>query len=438
MQKIQYVLKFSGVVFRNIGRKYWNTLLLILSGVLYNATIIYFIASHNDVDFLYFNSVIIAVISTIYVIENTFQFHFGRILHKLSLNEVENEFSDTPPIAYGTRQVKATITYTYLSLSFVLVLVFVLLFMFYREYRGINLMWFVSTLFYVHSGKYALELVAVDDIKKQHGVIASVRLLFVTVIASLIFCGVELFYSFYSVLITFAIFQYLLMRYFSRLKISGSLRIEKDKITREVVWKICETPIKQALVVICGFIVTKMFVILGSGIVSKDILSSISLFQSLFSLVLMVGGMYTVLNMNKFTTSKVLESLVFYKRGLIFNMIFYAIGSCVLYLFNIYFLRYLSYTSLSNTLFIVMTVMYFFESIYGIALTLFLYLNRIVYLKSYVISASLILIIYLVLNLYQVKMDASSFILIGILIQGSYNYWYYPIELLKFLKVKDG
>jgi hypothetical protein len=417
--------------------KFGSSVILLIGSVFYNFAILYFASSFKNQDFLYYNTVVITVLSTFYTIENTFQYHYGRILYSLLNNDSEDEsfkFNSDHKSKIDFSSAISVIKIFYGFLILLLVLAFFIFYLIFPKYSGITVIYLFTGILNIASGYYSVQLISKDNIKLQHFITGIIRLSFVIISFLLVKCVIGTYYLFYLVLLVSTLFQIGLLRRNVLIEKYQNFHFSIKRDLKDIFLNISIPPLKQSFLVICGFVTFKLYLLIGHKFIAKDILNSLSLIQNLFALSLMFGGMYTVLNMNVFHNGTMNTRLFIFKRSIFFAVFVYFISLILLYIINKYFLTVFHFQTLPASFFMILSIVYFFETILGIVTTLYLYMQKIVYFNSAILSATVLLFSYSGLYLFaNGNFNAELIILLPLIVQASYNYWYYPIKLHKEL-----
>lgn len=416
--------------------KFANSVVFITGSVFYNFSILYFSSSFKDSNFLYFNTVIITALSTFYTIENIFQYHYGRVLFSFlrkNANQIDTE-NLCSENQISISDLSSVVKFFYLFITIILTLVLSIFYFFFPGYSEVISIYILIGIMNVSSGFYSVQLVSLDRVKIQHLITGSVKLFSVILSFMMVFYINGVYYLFYLGLLFSSLIQLILLRkrcLNNIIKDRNRLRLCSSK---QIFFKISHPPLKQSVTILVGLVILKIYILVGNKYISKDILNSLYLIQSIFSLTLFFGAMYSVLNMNYFSSGDKASRLIIYKRSLIFSLLIYFIGVSLLFFFNSYLIQLFNYKTLPINFLIILSIIYFFETIFGIAATLYLYLQKVVYFKSSLLTAVLLLLAYTVIYLCYDNFDPIILMLIPLIFQLFYNYWYYPIKLYFELK----
>ena len=415
------------VFIKQLLTKLGSSITLIIGNLLYNFYILYFSSSFKNTDFLYFITVLTTITSLLYTIENIFQYYYGRLLY--IDNENTNVLINKVDAKYSIDDIQTTINFFYfIFISFILI-IFIPLFFIFSEFYVIVIIYFITCSFNVASGFYSLILISNNEIKKLH---LSTGIIKITFFISSILLYKYIYFSkipFFLLLLFFSFLHFIVQKKLSSIT-NSILRFKINYfVFKNNFLKISDTALRQSIISIIGFFILKIYILIGNKYIPKDILNSSSLIQSLFTVSLMFGGMYTVLNMNEFASGNNRIKLLIYKKSILFSLFFYFSSLFIIYFFNYFIITHFNYQVLPINFFIIIAIIYFFETLLGISATLYLYMQKIIYFKSSLYTALLLFITYTFIYFNKTNVDPIIMLTLPLAYQLMYNYWYYPSKL---------
>jgi hypothetical protein len=413
---------------KNFLFKFSSSFIMLIGNLFYNFIILYFSSTLMNVNFLYFITVLITITSLLYGIENIFQYHFGRLLYKQNTTKLNK----TPSYEnFEIDEIGATINIFYKCFLTIVLCVFLPLILIFSKYYDIVIIFLFITIFYIASGYFSIKIISKNDLKKLHFSTGILKI-FLFIISLYFFKILNHNIKFlFLLLLLFSLFHLILQIYTSKYISSEPIKneLKNRKTSLQLFSKIAKSPLQQTVISLVGFLILKFYILIGNKYLSKDIINSSSLIQSLFGISLMFGGMYTVLNMNVFSSGNNKEKATIYKKSLYFSILIYFISLALIVIFNNYFLTRFNYKVLPNNILIVISIIYFFETILGISATLYLYMQNIVYYKSSILTATALLITYSLIYFNFTSINPTILMSIPLFFQLIYNYWYYPSKL---------
>lgn len=419
--------------FKKLLLRFSSSILQLIGNLLYNFYILYYSSSFKNTNFLYFITVLTTVSSVIYTVENIFQYHYGRLLFLFKdSNGIRQKES-----GIRINQIEASISFFYFNIILFVSLIFMLISFYFDNFYDILIFFSVSCLLNVASGFFSLRLISRNELNKLNLSNGLIKIVLFALSLLLYNFTKKNPIIFFLILLVFSIINLFVQKELSLLNRIYVYNISNIKKQTKNFFHISGTPLKQMIISLIVFFELKIYIIVGSSYMSKDIINSASLIQGLFSISLMLGGMYTVLNMNLFSSSNNEIKLSLYKKSLLFSLVIYFISLFSIYLFNLFAIEYFNYSKLPTSSFIIISIVYFFETILGIALTIYLYMQQIVYFKSYLLTACLFLLTYVFIYFNHFYLNPTTFMLLPLLFQLLYNYWYYPRKLFSDLNINN-
>ena len=344
--------------------------------------------------------------------------------------------------------------YFYSRMAVVLFVLFAVLGTFYvytlmQDYSGnvgeVYIAWGILVLinsYNLYTLYYEALLNGRGEIKRVHQIILMGNVVYILFAIVLILLGGGLVAIVASQAVSVLLVRFLSKKAFYTSSIIEGLSVADDSNYKDILYAITPNAIKVGLTSLGGFIINKSSLFIGSLFVSLETMGSYGITLQLLVVIGMMAGIVTRVYMPKVFQWRVEERLdlikqKFYLSSVVMFLVF-ALSGIVIVLYGDWMLSELksNTTLLPTSLLILIFVQHYLEYNHSNAAQYLLSRNEVPFFKASLISAGCVL---LLLGVFVVWLDMGmlGMILAPMIVQGVYQNWKWPLEVVRELRVKN-
>ena len=344
--------------------------------------------------------------------------------------------------------------YFYSRMAVVLFVLFAVLGTFYvytlmQDYSGnvgeVYIAWGVLVLinsYNLYTLYYEALLNGRGEIKRVHQIILVGNVVYILLAIVLILLGGGLVAIVASQAVSVLLVRFLSKKAFYTSSIIEGLSVADDSNYKDILYAITPNAIKVGLTSLGGFIINKSSLFIGSLFVSLETMGSYGITLQLLVVIGMMAGIVTRVYMPKVFQWRVEERLdlikqKFYLSSVVMFLVF-ALSGIVIVLYGDWMLSVLksNTTLLPTSLLILIFVQHYLEYNHSNAAQYLLSRNEVPFFKASLISAGCVL---LLLGVFVVWLDMGmlGMILAPMIVQGVYQNWKWPLEVVRELRIKN-
>lgn len=344
--------------------------------------------------------------------------------------------------------------YFYSRMAVVLFVLFAVLGTFYvytlmQDYSGnvgeVYIAWGILVLinsYNLYTLYYEALLNGRGEIKRVHQIILVGNVVYILFAIVLILFGGGLVAIVASQAVSVLLVRFLSKKAFYTRSIIEGLSVADDSNYKDILYAITPNAIKVGLTSLGGFIINKSSLFIGSLFVSLETMGSYGITLQLLVVIGMMAGIVTRVYMPKVFQWRVEERLdlikqKFYLSSVVMFLVF-ALSGIVIVLYGDWMLSVLksNTTLLPTSLLILIFVQHYLEYNHSNAAQYLLSRNEVPFFKASLISAGCVL---LLLGVFVVWLDMGmlGMILAPMIVQGVYQNWKWPLEVVRELRVKN-
>ena len=344
--------------------------------------------------------------------------------------------------------------YFYSRMAVVLFVLFAVLGTFYvytlmQDYSGnvgeVYIAWGILVLinsYNLYTLYYEALLNGRGEIKRVHQIILVGNVVYILLAIVLILLGGGLVAIVASQAVSVLLVRFLSKKAFYTSSIIEGLSVADDSNYKDVLYAITPNAIKVGLTSLGGFIINKSSLFIGSLFVSLETMGSYGITLQLLVVIGMMAGIVTRVYMPKVFQWRVEERLdlikqKFYLSSVVMFLVF-ALSGIVIVLYGDWMLSVLksNTTLLPTSLLILIFVQHYLEYNHSNAAQYLLSRNEVPFFKASLISAGCVL---LLLGVFVVWLDMGmlGMILAPMIVQGVYQNWKWPLEVVRELRIKN-
>ena len=344
--------------------------------------------------------------------------------------------------------------YFYSRMAVVLFVLFAVLGTFYvytlmQDYSGnvgeVYIAWGILVLinsYNLYTLYYEALLNGRGEIKRVHQIILVGNVVYILFAIVLILLGGGLVAIVASQAVSVLLVRFLSKKAFYTSSIIEGLSVADDSNYKDILYAITPNAIKVGLTSLGGFIINKSSLFIGSLFVSLETMGSYGITLQLLVVIGMMAGIVTRVYMPKVFQWRVEERLdlikqKFYLSSVVMFLVF-ALSGIVIVLYGDWMLSVLksNTTLLPTSLLILIFVQHYLEYNHSNAAQYLLSRNEVPFFKASLISAGCVL---LLLGVFVVWLDMGmlGMILAPMIVQGVYQNWKWPLEVVRELRVKN-
>ena len=344
--------------------------------------------------------------------------------------------------------------YFYSRMAVVLFVLFAVLGTFYvytlmQDYSGnvgeVYIAWGILVLinsYNLYTLYYEALLNGRGEIKRVHQIILVGNVVYILLAIVLILLGGGLVAIVASQAVSVLIVRFLSKKAFYTRSIIEGLSVADDSNYKDILYAITPNAIKVGLTSLGGFIINKSSLFIGSLFVSLETMGSYGITLQLLVVIGMMAGIVTRVYMPKVFQWRVEERLdlikqKFYLSSVVMFLVF-ALSGIVIVLYGDWMLSVLksNTTLLPTSLLILIFVQHYLEYNHSNAAQYLLSRNEVPFFKASLISAGCVL---LLLGVFVVWLDMGmlGMILAPMIVQGVYQNWKWPLEVVRELRIKN-
>ena len=344
--------------------------------------------------------------------------------------------------------------YFYSRMAVVLFVLFAVLGTFYvytlmQDYSGnvgeVYIAWGILVLinsYNLYTLYYEALLNGRGEIKRVHQIILVGNVVYILLAIVLILLGGGLVAIVASQAVSVLLVRFLSKKAFYTSSIIEGLSVADDSNYKDILYAITPNAIKVGLTSLGGFIINKSSLFIGSLFVSLETMGSYGITLQLLVVIGMMAGIVTRVYMPKVFQWRVEERLdlikqKFYLSSAVMFLVF-ALSGIVIVLYGDWMLSLLksNTTLLPTSLLILIFVQHYLEYNHSNAAQYLLSRNEVPFFKASLISAGCVL---LLLGVFVVWLDMGmlGMILAPMIVQGVYQNWKWPLEVVRELRIKN-
>ena len=344
--------------------------------------------------------------------------------------------------------------YFYSRMAVVLFVLFAVLGTFYvytlmQDYSGnvgeVYIAWGILVLinsYNLYTLYYEALLNGRGEIKRVHQIILVGNVVYILFAIVLILLGGGLVAIVASQAVSVLLVRFLSKKAFYTSSIIEGLSVADDSNYKDILYAITPNAIKVGLTSLGGFIINKSSLFIGSLFVSLETMGSYGITLQLLVVIGMMAGIVTRVYMPKVFQWRVEERLdlikqKFYLSSVVMFLVF-ALSGIVIVLYGDWMLSVLksNTTLLPTSLLILIFVQHYLEYNHSNAAQYLLSRNEVPFFKVSLISAGCVL---LLLGVFVVWLDMGmlGMILAPMIVQGVYQNWNWPLEVVRELRIKN-
>ena len=344
--------------------------------------------------------------------------------------------------------------YFYSRMAVVLFVLFAVLGTFYvytlmQDYSGnvgeVYIAWGILVLinsYNLYTLYYEALLNGRGEIKRVHQIILVGNVVYILFAIVLILFGGGLVAIVASQAVSVLLVRFLSKKAFYTSSIIEGLSVADDSNYKDILYAITPNAIKVGLTSLGGFIINKSSLFIGSLFVSLETMGSYGITLQLLVVIGMMAGIVTRVYMPKVFQWRVEERLdlikqKFYLSSVVMFLVF-ALSGIVIVLYGDWMLSVLksNTTLLPTSLLILIFVQHYLEYNHSNAAQYLLSRNEVPFFKASLISAGCVL---LLLGVFVVWLDMGmlGMILAPMIVQGVYQNWKWPLEVVRELRIKN-
>ena len=344
--------------------------------------------------------------------------------------------------------------YFYSRMAVVLFVLFAVLGTFYvytlmQDYSGnvgeVYIAWGILVLinsYNLYTLYYEALLNGRGEIKRVHQIILVGNVVYILLAIVLILLGGGLVAIVASQAVSVLLVRFLSKKAFYTRSIIEGLSVADDSNYKDILYAITPNAIKVGLTSLGGFIINKSSLFIGSLFVSLETMGSYGITLQLLVVIGMMAGIVTRVYMPKVFQWRVEERLdlikqKFYLSSVVMFLVF-ALSGIVIVLYGDWMLSVLksNTTLLPTSLLILIFVQHYLEYNHSNAAQYLLSRNEVPFFKASLISAGCVL---LLLGVFVVWLDMGmlGMILAPMIVQGVYQNWKWPLEVVRELRIKN-
>ena len=344
--------------------------------------------------------------------------------------------------------------YFYSRMAVVLFVLFAVLGTFYvytlmQDYSGnvgeVYIAWGILVLinsYNLYTLYYEALLNGRGEIKRVHQIILVGNVVYILFAIVLILFGGGLVAIVASQAVSVLLVRFLSKKAFYTRSIIEGLSVADDSNYKDILYAITPNAIKVGLTSLGGFIINKSSLFIGSLFVSLETMGSYGITLQLLVVIGMMAGIVTRVYMPKVFQWRVEERLdlikqKFYLSSAVMFLVF-ALSGIVIVLYGDWMLSLLksNTTLLPTSLLILIFVQHYLEYNHSNAAQYLLSRNEVPFFKASLISAGCVL---LLLGVFVVWLDMGmlGMILAPMIVQGVYQNWKWPLEVVRELRIKN-
>ena len=344
--------------------------------------------------------------------------------------------------------------YFYSRMAVVLFVLFAVLGTFYvytlmQDYSGnvgeVYIAWGILVLinsYNLYTLYYEALLNGRGEIKRVHQIILVGNVVYILFAIVLILFGGGLVAIVASQAVSVLLVRFLSKKAFYTSSIIEGLSVADDSNYKDILYAITPNAIKVGLTSLGGFIINKSSLFIGSLFVSLETMGSYGITLQLLVVIGMMAGIVTRVYMPKVFQWRVEERLdlikqKFYLSSVVMFLVF-ALSGIVIVLYGDWMLCVLksNTTLLPTSLLILIFVQHYLEYNHSNAAQYLLSRNEVPFFKASLISAGCVL---LLLGVFVVWLDMGmlGMILAPMIVQGVYQNWKWPLEVVRELRIKN-
>lgn len=344
--------------------------------------------------------------------------------------------------------------YFYSRMAVVLFVLFAVLGTFYvytlmQDYSGnvgeVYIAWGILVLinsYNLYTLYYEALLNGRGEIKRVHQIILVGNVVYILLAIVLILLGGGLVAIVASQAVSVLLVRFLSKKAFYTSSIIEGLSVADDSNYKDILYAITPNAIKVGLTSLGGFIINKSSLFIGSLFVSLETMGSYGITLQLLVVIGMMAGIVTRVYMPKVFQWRVEERLdlikqKFYLSSVVMFLVF-ALSGIVIVLYGDWMLSVLksNTTLLPTSLLILIFVQHYLEYNHSNAAQYLLSRNEVPFFKASLISAGCVL---LLLGVFVVWLDMGmlGMILAPMIVQGVYQNWKWPLEVVRELRIKN-
>ena len=344
--------------------------------------------------------------------------------------------------------------YFYSRMAVVLFVLFAVLGTFYvytlmQDYSGnvgeVYIAWGILVLinsYNLYTLYYEALLNGRGEIKRVHQIILVGNVVYILFAIVLILLGGGLVAIVASQAVSVLLVRFLSKKAFYTSSIIEGLSVADDSNYKDILYAITPNAIKVGLTSLGGFIINKSSLFIGSLFVSLETMGSYGITLQLLVVIGMMAGIVTRVYMPKVFQWRVEERLdlikqKFYLSSVVMFLVF-ALSGIVIVLYGDWMLSVLksNTTLLPTSLLILIFVQHYLEYNHSNAAQYLLSRNEVPFFKASLISAGCVL---LLLGVFVVWLDMGmlGMILAPMIVQGVYQNWKWPLEVVRELRIKN-
>ena len=344
--------------------------------------------------------------------------------------------------------------YFYSRMAVVLFVLFAVLGTFYvytlmQDYSGnvgeVYIAWGILVLinsYNLYTLYYEALLNGRGEIKRVHQIILVGNVVYILLAIVLILLGGGLVAIVASQAVSVLLVRFLSKKAFYTSSIIEGLSVADDSDYKGILYAITPNAIKVGLTSLGGFIINKSSLFIGSLFVSLETMGSYGITLQLLVVIGMMAGIVTRVYMPKVFQWRVEERLdlikqKFYLSSVVMFLVF-ALSGIVIVLYGDWMLSVLksNTTLLPTSLLILIFVQHYLEYNHSNAAQYLLSRNEVPFFKASLISAGCVL---LLLGVFVVWLDMGmlGMILAPMIVQGVYQNWKWPLEVVRELRIKN-
>ena len=344
--------------------------------------------------------------------------------------------------------------YFYSRMAVVLFVLFAVLGTFYvytlmQDYSGnvgeVYIAWGILVLinsYNLYTLYYEALLNGRGEIKRVHQIILVGNVVYILLAIVLILLGGGLVAIVASQAVSVLLVRFLSKKAFYTSSIIEGLSVADDSNYKDILYAITPNAIKVGLTSLGGFIINKSSLFIGSLFVSLETMGSYGITLQLLVVIGMMAGIVTRVYMPKVFQWRVEERLdlikqKFYLSSAVMFLVF-ALSGIVIVLYGDWMLSLLksNTTLLPTSLLILIFVQHYLEYNHSNAAQYLLSRNEVPFFKASLISAGCVLFL---LGVFVVWLDMGmlGMILAPMIVQGVYQNWKWPLEVVRELRIKN-
>ena len=376
-----------------------------------------------------------------------------RLLKRDGYEHVESSSVDRIDYALLGGTIRA-MRYFYSRMAVVLFVLFAVLGTFYvytlmQDYSGnvgeVYIAWGILVLinsYNLYTLYYEALLNGRGEIKRVHQIILVGNVVYILLAIVLILLGGGLVAIVASQAVSVLLVRFLSKKAFYSSSIIEGLSVADDSNYKDILYAITPNAIKVGLTSLGGFIINKSSLFIGSLFVSLETMGSYGITLQLLVVIGMMAGIVTRVYMPKVFQWRVEERLdlikqKFYLSSVVMFLVF-ALSGIVIVLYGDWMLSVLksNTTLLPTSLLILIFVQHYLEYNHSNAAQYLLSRNEVPFFKASLISAGCVL---LLLGVFVVWLDMGmlGMILAPMIVQGVYQNWKWPLEVVRELRIKN-